>query len=73
VATWFGRGRVQERAEDSDDTSVPDDAQNGSSTGSTETDSANAAPETAPETASSLYATNEDVRSLAAAADAVRA
>jgi hypothetical protein len=67
VATWFGRGRVQERAQDSDDTSVPDDAPNGS------TSSKDTRSENAPTSASPLYATNRDVRSLAAAADAVRA
>jgi len=69
VATWFGRGRVQERAEDSDDTSVADDAPNAEQLGTTGTESEDAAPAGA----SPAYATNQDVRSLAAAADAVRA
>jgi hypothetical protein len=74
VATWFGRSRVQERAEDSEDTSVPEDARNGSTNGSTEAEPVNDAPENAaPTRAAPVYATNKDVRSLAAAADAVRA
>lgn len=69
MATWFGRGRVQERAADSDDRSVPDDARTGPPAHSTETDS----DATAPASASPPYATNQDARSLAAAAGALRA
>jgi len=69
VATLFGRSRVQERAEDSDDTSVADDAPNAEQLGTTGTESEDAAPAGA----SPAYATNQDVRSLAAAADAMRA
>src|SRR4029077_8299685 len=70
VATWFGRSRVQERAEDSEDTSVVEDGRNGSTHGSTEAEPQNDARENdapenaAPENAAPLYATNTDVRSL---------
>jgi chromosome segregation ATPase len=91
VAIWFGRGRLQERAEDSDDSSVTDDtadeptaneptaneptANERPATDRVDTDPANgdADADAAPATPTPIYATTQDARSLAAAADALRA
>jgi chromosome segregation ATPase len=74
VAIWFGRGRLQDRAEDSDDSSVTDDtASERTSSERTETHDAIDDAGIAPANPSPIFATNQDARSLAAAADALRA
>jgi predicted nucleic acid-binding Zn-ribbon protein len=79
VAIWFGRGRLQDRAEDSDDNSVTDDSSNdraSSERPSSEpigADPATGDADAAPATPTPIFGTNRDARSLAAAADALHA